>query len=111
MAGAPRTNNDLEQLFGATRRHERRCTGRKAASPGLVLRGSVRVAAGLGTRVADRPFAAADLAPRDPSAWRATRAALERRRQARVLRCRFRRNPAGYLRRLGESLLKRALPV
>ena len=46
----PRTNNDLEQLFGSTRHHERRCTGRKAASPSLVLRGSVRIVAGLGTR-------------------------------------------------------------
>lgn len=34
VPGLPRTNNDLEQLFGSTRHHERRCTGRKAASPG-----------------------------------------------------------------------------
>jgi hypothetical protein len=36
-----RTNNDLEQFFGAHRYHERRATGRKGASPTLVLRGSV----------------------------------------------------------------------
>src|SRR6185369_4091593 len=33
----PRTNNDLEQFFGAYRYHERRTTGRKVASPSLVL--------------------------------------------------------------------------
>ena len=38
----PRTDNDLEQLFGAHRYHARRCSGRTVASPGLVVRGSVR---------------------------------------------------------------------
>jgi hypothetical protein len=33
----PRTDNDLEPLFGAHRYHERRSSGRKVASPGLVL--------------------------------------------------------------------------
>jgi hypothetical protein len=47
----PRTNNDLEQLFGAHRYHERRCSGRKVASPGLVVRGSVRVLAAVATRL------------------------------------------------------------
>ena len=108
VGGLPRTNNDLEHLFGSTRHHERRCTGRKAASPGLVLRGSVRVVAGLGTR--GRCFTAEELAPADPRAWRDVRGALERRRQARVLRCRFRREPAAYLRKLEADLLKPALP-
>src|SRR4029453_10122913 len=31
--GLPRTNNDLEQLFGSQRYHERRATGRKTAAP------------------------------------------------------------------------------
>ena len=108
VEGLPRTNNDLEQLFGSTRHHERRCTGRKVASPGLVLRGSVRVVAGLGTR--GRGFTGEELAPADPRAWRDVRAGLERRRQARVLRCRFRRDPAAYLRQLEEALLKPTLP-
>ena len=108
VQGLPRTNNDLEQLFGSTRHHERRCTGRKAASPGLVLRGSVRVVAGLGTR--GQYFASEELAPADPQAWRQVRAGLERRRQARVLRCRFRRNPHAYLGQLEAALLKPALP-
>jgi len=105
----PRTNNDLEQMFGATRHHERRCTGRKAASPSLVLRGAVRVVAGLGTR--GQCVAAKDLVPADPQAWREVRAGLERRRQARVLRCRFRRNPQAYLGQLEAALLKPALPT
>ena len=36
VANLPRTNNDLEHVFGSTRYHERRATGRKQASPGLV---------------------------------------------------------------------------
>ena len=39
----PRTNNDLEQFFGAYRYHDRRTTGRKVASPSLVLNGSLCV--------------------------------------------------------------------
>ena len=31
----PRTDNDLEQLFGSQRYHERRATGRKMASPAI----------------------------------------------------------------------------
>jgi hypothetical protein len=108
VTGLPRTNNDLEHLFGSTRHHERRCTGRKAASPGLVLRGSVRVLAGLGTR--GRCFTGDELAPTDHAVWRAVRADLENRRRARVLRCRFRRDPAKYLQQLEEKLLKPALP-
>ena len=108
VEGLPRTNNDLEHLFGSARHHERRCTGRKAASPGLVLRGPVRVVAGLGTR--GGCFTGEDLAPADPQAWRDVRAGLEQRRHARVLRCRFRRNPTAYLQRLEAVLLKPALP-
>jgi len=105
----PRTNNDLEQLFGATRRHERRCTGRKAASPGLVLRGPVRLVAAMGTR--QRTYGGEELAPRTVKQWRTLRASLERRRQSRVLRCRFRRDPAAYLREFEELLLKNSVPV
>ena len=38
----PRTNNDLEHLFGSHRYHERRASGRKRASPGLVIVGSAK---------------------------------------------------------------------
>src|SRR5918998_474416 len=43
MADLPATNNDLERRFGTLRYHERRCSGRRAVSGGLVLRGAVRV--------------------------------------------------------------------
>ena len=71
--------------------------------------GSVRVLAGLGTR--ERIHAAKDLAPRDLQEWRSLRAGLETRRQARVLRRRFRRDPAAYLQQLEAVLLKPALPT
>lgn len=51
VPGLPKTNNDLEQFFGSHRYYERRATGRKTASPGLVLRGSVRIVAAAATRV------------------------------------------------------------
>jgi hypothetical protein len=108
VADLPRTNNGLEQLFGSTRHHERRCTGRKAASPSLVLRGSVRIVAGLGTRT--RRLEGYELAPTNVLTWRTLRAGLEQRRSARSLRYRFRRNPAAYLAQLEALLLKQALP-
>lgn len=108
VAGLPRTNNALEQLFGSTRYHERRCTGRKVASPGLVLRGSVRIIAGVGTR--QRAYTAQDLAPTDPAGWRELRRQLQARRHTRILRCRFRRDPVAFLTQLEEMILKPALP-
>ena len=45
VAEVPRTNNDLELFFGSYRYHERRCSGRKVAGPGTVVRGSVRLVA------------------------------------------------------------------
>lgn len=104
----PGTNNDLEQLFGSTRHHERRCTGRKCASPSLVLRGSVRIVAGLGTR--SRCFQGRELAPANLETWQTLRASLERRRHTRALRQCFRRAPEAYLRQLEALLLKRTLP-
>jgi hypothetical protein len=104
----PRTNNDLEQFFGAHRCHERRTTGRKGATPGLVLRGSVRLVACAATRL--RPFASEELVPETVSAWRELRHNLETRRQQRTQRRRFRRDPASYLAALEEDLLKLILP-
>jgi len=104
----PRTNNDLEHLFGSTRHHERRCTGRKAASPAMVLRGPVRLIAATATRL--HPPTGPDLAPADVGAWRKLRAELDDRREARKQRGRFRRDPAAYLQRLEVQLRQTTLP-
>jgi hypothetical protein len=104
----PRTNNDLEQFFGAYRYHDRRTTGRKVASPGLVLNGSVCVIAAAATRL--HIYSAAELAPENVSAWQELRQARETRRQQRTLRRRFRRDPASYLATLETDLLKLILP-
>jgi len=109
VADLPRTNNDLERLFGSYRRHERRATGRKANSSAAVLRGPVRLTAGLATRRRRRD--AGDLAAADRQRWREVRAGLERRRHARALRARFRRDPAAYLRRLERLLRQPVLPA
>ena len=109
VADLPRTNNDLERLFGSYRRHERRATGRKANGSAAVLRGPVRLLAGLATRLRRRD--AGDLAGADRPRWREVRASLERRRHARVLRARFRRDPAAYLSRLERLLRQPALPA
>jgi hypothetical protein len=106
--GLPRTNNALEQLFGAHRHHERRTTGRKAASPALVLRGAVRLIAGVVARA--RPVAARELAAADRERWLALQASLERRRRARVMRRRFRRDPDAFLAQLEQRLLQPTLP-
>lgn len=104
----PRTNNGLEQLFGSHRYHERRATGRKVASPALVLRGSARLIAAVATR--QRTFTASDLAQADSQSWQRLRLALDERRRRRVQRGRFRRDPKGYLRRLEAELTQLALP-
>ncbi len=104
----PRTNNDLEQFFGAHRCHERRATGRKGAAPGLVLRGSVRLVACAATRI--HPFASEELVPETVSAWQELRHNLETRRQQRTQRRHFRRDPASYLAKLEADLLKLILP-
>ena len=74
----PRTNNDLEHFFGTARHLERRATGRKAASPAVVVRGAVRGVAAVATRL--EAVGAADLRPRDVEAWWALRRQVEARR-------------------------------
>jgi len=104
----PRTNNDLEQYFGAARHLERRATGRKMASPALVVRGAVRVVALMATR--QQPLSAAELRPRDVIAWQTLRQRLDARHSTRRAQARFRRNPTVYLATLEDQLLKPALP-
>ena len=107
----PRTNNDLEQYFGAARHLERRATGRKGASPALVVRGAVRVVAAMATRLAP-PHAldAAALRPHDLAIWKRQRRQVEERHAIRRAQARFRRDPLAYLASLEETLLKPALP-
>jgi Transposase, Mutator family len=104
----PRTNNDLEHLFGSHRYHERRASGRKRASPGLVVMGSVRLVSGLATRL--RPEEGLELPRGYVGPWRQLRAELERRREARRQQRRFRRDPVSYLKAVEEMALKLSLP-
>ena len=75
----PRTNKGLEQLLGSQRSHERRATGRKTASPGAVLRGSVRLGAGITTRL--QVPSGRDLGRVDHEQWQELRQQLKRGRQ------------------------------
>jgi hypothetical protein len=104
----PRTNNALEQLFGSQRYHERRATGRKTASPGAVLRGPVRLIAGITTRL--QAPCGRDLGRVDLGEWRALRQHLDGRRQSRTARTRFRRDPDAYLAALERHANQLILP-
>ena len=104
----PRTNNDLEQFFGRHRHHHRRATGRKSASPSLVLRGSAQLIASAATR--QRAYTARDLAQTSRPAWQDLRRQLETRRERRAQRTRFRRDPEVYLRSLEKQLIQPTLP-
>jgi hypothetical protein len=104
----PRTNNELEQLFGSQRSHERRATGRKTAAPSAVLRGSVRLIAATATRV--QAPTARDLGAANREHWRSLRQRLERGRRARTLRTRFRHDPAAYLAALEQQAGQLTLP-
>ena len=107
-ADIPRTNNDLEHLFGSHRYHERRASGRRRGSPGLVVRGSVRVVSGLATRL--RPEEGLRLPSGYVGPWREQRAELDRRREARRRQRRFRRDPVTYLKTLEALALQLSLP-
>jgi hypothetical protein len=114
VAGLPPTDNDLEQVFGAARRHERRTSGRKVASPALVLRGAVRVVAAVATQRRPRPFSEHDLQLRGATAlarWHQVRGELAHRHEARRAQLRFRRQPAAYLAALEDRLLQSGLPA
>jgi hypothetical protein len=104
----PRTNNDLEHLFGSHRYHERRASGRKQAAPGLVVQGSVQVVASLATRL--RPEEGLQLRTGYVEDWRRLRAELDKRRESRRKQRRFRHDPASYLSQLEERCLSSSLP-
>jgi hypothetical protein len=105
----PRTNNDLEHAFGSHRYHERRASGRRRASPGLVVMGSVRLVSGLATRL--RPEEGLLLTSGYVERWQGLRAELEGRRESRRKQRRFRRDPAAYLTELEQRCLQLSLPA
>ena len=107
-ADLPRTNNDLEHTFGSHRYHERRASGRRRGSPGLVVMGSVRVISGLATRL--RPEEGLVLGPGYVADWKGLRAELEQRRESRRKQRRFRHDPAAYLAKLEQQCLQLTLP-
>lgn len=108
VADLPRTNNALEQLFGSSRYHERRATGRKTASPAAVLRGSVRLIAATAPRL--DPPTARDLGRVNRERWRQVRWILDQRRHTRTLQSRFRRHPNAYLAELESQACQLTLP-
>jgi hypothetical protein len=107
-ADLPRTNNDLEHTFGSHRYHERRASGRRRASPGLVVMGSARMISGLATRL--RPEEGLVLRPGYVEGWQELRGELEQRREARRKQRRFRHDPAAYLAKLEQQCLQLTLP-
>jgi hypothetical protein len=108
VTGLPRTNNDLEHLFGRYRHLERRITGRKVMKRSFVLRGAVRLVAAVSTQT--RTFSGHELAPHDLEQWRKLRSRLEQRCEQQRRQCRFRKDPQAYLTSLEEMLVKLTLP-
>jgi hypothetical protein len=105
----PRTNNDLEHLFGQHRYLERRITGRKVASSALVIRGSVRIVAAVITRL--HPFSPEQLVPTSIHDWQALRTELANARHKRTLQRHFRQNPDAYLADLEQRFTQLILPL
>lgn len=103
VEGLPRTNNDLEQVFGVLRHHQRRCTGRKVAPSSLVIRGTVQLASAIATAL--HSFTAQDLAQVCVQAWQQLRSDLRQHQLNRIEQQRFRRNPEVFLATLEKLLL------
>lgn len=108
VPGVPRTNNDLEQMFGSYRHHERRASGRKVPAGNLATDGPTRLPASAASR--QRTFTADDLVPADPEKWRQLHQRSRQNHRARLLGRRFHRNPQAYLADLEEKLLQPPLP-
>jgi hypothetical protein len=104
----PRTNNDLEHLFGSVRYHERRASGRKVTAPMFLTRGRVRLIAAAYQQYA---FSSTELEPKSLAAWRALRQELSQRQVTRALQRRFRHDPAAYLADAERLLHPETLPA
>jgi len=109
IEGLPRTNNDLEHVFGKWRHHQRRCTGRKVIPATAVIRGSVQLVAAIATQL--QSYSADDLASVSRSAWQLLRIQLQQHQHKRSQQRHFRRSPATYLASLEQQLLQLTLPV
>ena len=81
VADLPRTNNDLEQLFGATATTSGGPAAGRWRRRGWWCMGSVRLVAAVATRLRGE-VRGEDLAPSDLEAWRELRAGLERRQRS-----------------------------
>jgi hypothetical protein len=103
VEGLPRTNNDLEQVFGVLRHHQRRCTGRKVAPSSLVIRGTVQLASAIATAL--HSFTAQGLAQVCVQTWQQLRSDLRQHQLNRIEQLRFRRNPEAYLATFEKLLL------
>jgi len=103
----PRTNNDLEHVFGSARYHERRASGRKVAAPMFLVRGSVRL---ITATCQQHAFTSTQLQPKNLTEWRALRQELHQRQATRALQRRFRHDPAAYLATAERLLLPESLP-
>ncbi len=106
--GLPRTNNDLEHVFGSFRHHQRRCTGQKKAPASLLVRGSCQLIAAIATSI--KTFTATDLVLLDLSAWRQKRDQIKQLRHNRLQQRRFRRQTETYLAELETKLIQSILP-
>jgi hypothetical protein len=104
----PRTNNDLEHLFGSARYHERRASGRKVTAPMFLTRGRVRLIA---ATCQQRAFNSTELQPKSLTEWRTLRQELAQRQATRALQHRFRHDPAAYLADVEHLLHPESLPA
>ncbi len=103
----PRTNNDLEHVFGSVRYHERRASGRKVAAPMFLVRGNVRL---ITATCQQHAFTSTQLQPKNLTEWRALRQELNQRQATRALQRRFRHDPAAYLAAAERLLHPASLP-
>lgn len=85
------------------RHHQRRCTGRKVAPSSLVIRGEVKLASAIATKL--HTFTAEDLSQVCVDSWLELRSDLEKHHLNRIEQLRFRRNPQDYLAYLESMLL------
>ena len=83
LEGLPRTNNNLEQMFGSFRHHQRRSTGLKKAPSSTGIYGSSSIVAAIATSL--KTFSASDLAAIDLGKWRQKRQEIEKLRKNRLL--------------------------